>query len=530
MSYHSCRLAWRSELALFCLLFLAAAYFQHPEEYDNSASRFYLLSAMVDEGRLDIGSFAGQTVDVAPYAGKTFSNKAIGTPLLAAPAYAFLRKATGLGRGGPLSLEARYVTRVWAVGIPFALQGVVLYRLLLLFGALPGAAFLAALAYGLGTVAWLHATLFSGHQTAASFTFFAFAWLAALTRRPGAGVWGWLGAGLCAGLGALADYLAGWCALVLAVYALGRASRWSQRQAFLGGLAVCAGVLAAYNAACFGSPFTLAYVHMGRHFAAGTGQGIFGVGWPRADALLGVLASPARGVFFIMPVLLSCLPGFVAMLGRPRLRAEGWVCLAVAGGLVLVNAGYFSWQGGWTFGPRYVVCALPFLVLPAAFAFDRLWFFPLFLLSAGQIFSAVAVTPNVPEYVRNPLVETMRPLWGYGAGALNLGLGLGFVGVWAALPLWAAVGALAWWGWPGGKWEVGRRAWRWVYGLGFAAVVLSLASLRSPSAGKVHACNAKLLRDMHAQVPGDALNEAAAREARLAQEDGEGRFLSEGAR
>ena len=59
----------------------------------------------------------------------------------------------------------------------FALLGVVMYRLAQFCGAASRQAFLMVVAYGFGSIALLHATLFSGHQIAASLSFFSFALL-----------------------------------------------------------------------------------------------------------------------------------------------------------------------------------------------------------------------------------------------------------------------------------------------------------------------------------------------------------------
>jgi hypothetical protein len=44
------RLPRRFEAFLFLFFLFCAAYFRHPVEYDNGLSRFFLLSAVVDDG------------------------------------------------------------------------------------------------------------------------------------------------------------------------------------------------------------------------------------------------------------------------------------------------------------------------------------------------------------------------------------------------------------------------------------------------------------------------------------------------
>src|SRR5581483_7608450 len=185
----------RTEWALFSLLFFSAAFFHHTVEYDNTSSRYFLLSSVVDFHRLDLEMFRADTIDLAVHDGRFYSNKPIGLPLLAAPVYWAMRRFTVLKQSGPLSNISAYITRVWAVSLPYALAGPILYRLLIAMGAAEGNAFLAVLIYALGTLAWVHATLFSGHQTAASLALFSFAACWRLARKSNEQMWRWLGAG-----------------------------------------------------------------------------------------------------------------------------------------------------------------------------------------------------------------------------------------------------------------------------------------------------------------------------------------------
>lgn len=474
-------------------------------EYDNTLSRYFLLSSIVDFGRLDIGRYAEDTADKSVYQGRTYSNKAIGAPLLAVPFYFLLRKLTPLRRDPPLSFRACYLVSLWTSALPYALTGVVLYLLLLSMGVAAIDAYLAVLAYAFGTLAWTHATLFSGHQTAASLALMSFAALRCLGKTASVDPSAWAGAGLLLGLAGLTDYLCGWTAVVLAAYAWRRGPTLKTRLAFLAGLAACGAVLAAYNTACFDAPWRMSYAEMGPAFDGEWRQGWCGIRWPDPRQLLHLLVSPSRGLFFIMPVLLMALPGLGVMFRKGReLHDEAWLLALVPAGLLLANAGYYGWHGGWAFGPRYLVVALPFLAVPLAFALDRLWFAPLFCLSFLQLFGAQAVMPHVPQYIANPLVECLLPLWRQGYLADNLGAHRLLPGAWSLAPWFVVALGAAWLGRPpvepGGCQR--PRGWRPVYAAASLAILAGLVWVRSSDARTVDRYNVRLLEEARDSAAG----------------------------
>lgn len=490
---------WRTEAVLFCLLLFSAAYFCHRVGYDNTLSRYFLISSLVDFGRLDIGWYAQDTSDVSVYRGRTYSNKSIGAPLLALPLYAGLRKWLGLRRDPPLSARACYMIRLWTSALPYALCGVALYLLLLGLGAQARNAYLAVLAYAFGTISWLHATMFSGHQTAASLALLSFAALWWSSREKRLDLLPWLGAGLLAGLAALSDYLSGITAAGLAIYAWRRSPDRRTGWAFLSGLAACAAVLAAYNTACFGAPWRLSYAHIGTAaFGDGWKQGWFGILWPRPGNLLRLLFSPSRGLFFTMPVLLMAVPGFQAMGTNSSHKTEARLIAVLACGTLLANAGFYAWHGGWGFGPRYLVCILPFLAIPMAFGLDRRWFAPLFGLSLAQILWAQAVMPDVPQYISNPILECLRPLWRNGYLADNLGTHRLLTGAWSLLPWFVVAGGAAWLGRPaGGPGRRSPQAWGLLYAAACISILAALVWVKSPDPLIVAQYNARLMHDVN---------------------------------
>ena len=424
-------------------------------------------------------------------------------------------------------------------------------------GATPVSAFAAVMAYAFGTIAWINAMLFGGHQIAANFAFFSFAGVWSLSRQPNRGrLAAWFGAGLLAGLAALADYTAMYLAAVLTGYAVKKAQSTNRTLAFVGGGLVTALALAVYNAKCFGNPWSLSYAHLGyEEFAAGAEHGVLGISMPDPSVLLALLFSCARGLLFIMPVLCLSLAGFRAWIAgtgevRNPWRIEGVTVVFVVIGYLLMNAGFYGWHGGWAFGPRYLVPALPFLILPMAFAIDWMWYSVLLLISALQVACAAIGVPHTPQDFRNPIVECILPLIRDGYVAVNAGNLLGFEGLLSIVPWLAVTVATIWWirpavsvarahasttsittrrKRPGEKGSRARaddsrregpgaapgRAWKVVYAAAAVGVVLGFILVRTPQIVDQHFFRFRLLLDAGSVLSSESLRQAAIREYRL---------------
>ncbi len=112
--------------------------------------------------------------------------------------------------------------------------------------------------------------------------------------------------------------------------------------------------LAAYN-----------YVRWGSIMASG--YGAVTTGFWRENILVGLwgqFLSPGKSVFLYSPPLILALFGIRRLvMRRPN------VALAIAltvGPVILLYARYVFWSGDWAWGPRYLVFALPALLLPVA--------------------------------------------------------------------------------------------------------------------------------------------------------------------
>jgi len=308
-----------------------------------------------------------------------------------------------------------------------------------------------ALAYGLGTLAFPYSTALFGHQLGAVCAFGAFMLLWRQRR-------GWtarrvVAAGLLVGLGAISDFTTLLVACFLGLYAVWAAARLGPAEGAGAGrtlgraalFALCAAapisLQLAANWRYFGSPLTFPHIyHVQPSFQARHTAGLLGVHLPQLYPLYQLTVGPWRGLFYTSPVLLLALPGLFLM-GRGR-RVEAALIAAAWLGVLLLNAGYENWTAGSSYGPRYQIPAIPFLMLAAAATAQR-WPFVFKMLAAVSIaftFVVTAQSPFVPEELRNPLGVAVYQFW---AGEMlhgNLGKTMGLPGMSSLVPL-AAVEA-----------------------------------------------------------------------------------------
>ncbi len=98
-----------------------------------------------------------------------------------------------------------------------------------------------------------------------------------------------------------------------------------------------------------------------------SGYGAVTAGFWRENVFFGLwgqLFSPGRSLFLFSPPLVLALIGFRRLVARrPHLALAMGLVL---GPVILLYARYLFWSGDWGWGPRYLVFAVPVLMIPAA--------------------------------------------------------------------------------------------------------------------------------------------------------------------
>lgn len=238
-----------------------------------------------------------------------------------------------------------------------ALTVIVLLNLLVDLGVSWRRALTVALLYGFASLAWAYSgVLYSEPLVGLCIT--AAVLFLRRYERDGRRIW----LATAGGFAALA-LLARWDSALLVVAPLTLYLVWSLRlrggswaskmAAFAAPIALVTVINLAYDVFRYGRPLASPYL------------GSFQFSTPLPVGVFGLLLSPGAGLFVYVPILLLGAFGAVALYRKwPR------IALLVAG-LLVVRLGlygqWYGWDGGITFGPRFLVPIVPVLFLPVAF-------------------------------------------------------------------------------------------------------------------------------------------------------------------
>jgi hypothetical protein len=459
--------------AVFLVSVLATSYgYFSPFGGWNANSRLSLVFAVVDDGTLNIDAYHDApltlTGDKSFHRGHYYSDKAIGTAVLGVLAYAPVSAERAV------SSPSRYaVTRHWitffSVGLPVVAAVTYLFLVLDRLALGRRAALGIALVAGLATPLWPYATVLFGHALVAASLIAAF--LMVTHHRHAHRPWTPVARvcfGSLLGLSVITEFPVVPVAASLSLYYLFAARERRELARVQTWLLPAVGALPlvslqlAYNALCFGSPFSFGYGHIADpHFRAMHARGLLGVGLPSLEVLYYITLHPIRGIFLHSPVLGAGLVGLLLGAWQSRWRAEAVTCLLVVALVLLINAGYGAWWGGFAFTARHAIPAIPFLVVGLAFLPRRAWpiVAALALVSMAQMLVAVVGGPRTSdeELLRRlssslGAVATLgSPLWSQIWPALladpqrfasNIGRTLGLVGFASLIPYGLAITAL----------------------------------------------------------------------------------------
>jgi hypothetical protein len=341
-----------SYLLLMCLViyvFCAKGYIQVSDTFFSLQTA----EAVVERGQLNIPYAEGGTLTWRD--GRSYSKYGIGLPLYYIPIVAVSRplsRITGLPKP-----EMTWFLISFA-NIPFAILTLIFFaRLLRLLGIPEIHAGLLVVALGLGTLAWPYAV--SDLSEAMQMSLLMLAVYGVIRRSKPA---------LLAGGFAFA-----WLILVkliyvvfLPVFAIYLSTRPGELRDRLKTLAsftfpflVGCCFLAWLNVVRFGSPLESGYgSESGRFYPSQL--------WHTIPKLL---VSFDKGMFVFCPILILGVLGWKDFFQRRR--AEAMLCLALIVVSLIWAASWWSWYGGWSWGPRLLVPTIPLWLLPGAFLLER---------------------------------------------------------------------------------------------------------------------------------------------------------------
>jgi hypothetical protein len=443
--------ASRARFAILGVFLINAIYFPEffpPANGPNELSRIEAFVAFVEHGTFAIDSTIrkyGDHQDKSIYGGHSYSNKAPGLIFAGAAVYRVLRifAVQPSNPRGPVFVVVRLLT-------------VTLISLLALarfsrrlasepFHEQTGAVLLAV---GLGTPFLFYGRSLFSHAWTASLLFLA--WDDVIVAGEKRSAWRMVRAGFLAAFAVISEYT-----VAPAVLLLGLRVLWGKRFLALGQFAAGALppllLLLLYNAACFGSPWSLSSANEALpEFAKAARHGLFGVGPPSLRVMFAFLFDPSRGLVLFSPFWLWAVPGFVSWWRSGKARRDCVFAAAAVALSIFVLSGYGQWQGGFCLGSRYLVPLVFLAGLAVSFALKSRpsrWLFAVCVaFSVAQMFLLTSSWPyiawNVVWPVANVAWWTLLHKW----VAPNIGRSLGLPAVWSLVPPVIATAAALWFG------------------------------------------------------------------------------------
>jgi hypothetical protein len=346
-------------LCLFALLFsVYLLTFSGIYHSSDEMSMLIVTDSLARRGEWDIEllRWSGEQQGSFGPDGHLYSRKGIGTTLSALPHYWLALQSARLG-----NVQTAMLTN----GVVTAFTAVLIFLFLRRLGYGPAVSLGTALAFGLGTMAWPYARYLFSESLAGlglmASAYFLLPPLAGQIEGGGRLLIGGTGLGLALLARLNNAFVAPFLGLLLLTY-LHRRYGWDWKSwlkpLILFGLPVSAAliIIGWYNWLRFGSPLITGYLPEER-FAT-----------PFLEGFYGLTFSPGKGLFWYNPLLFAALAAWPALFRRHRAEA------LLAGAVVLSNLAFYApwylWWAGHSWGPRFLVTALPFAALALAPALE----------------------------------------------------------------------------------------------------------------------------------------------------------------
>ncbi|MEO6410879.1 MAG: hypothetical protein ABIO45_19290, partial [Burkholderiaceae bacterium] len=305
-------------------------------------SRAAMVASIVEHGTLNIDTYAEHTGDKAFINGHYYSEKAPLPALIVVPFWWAVHHFWPASSPAESALDPDLIRLGgFLIGsVPFALIITLVWRSLHRmsgFSHMP-LAWVAALPF-FGSFLFIQSGAFFGHLIGAAFLLLAYrAW-----ERTH-----WLACGLFSGAAVLCEFTVAVFPICWGLVILFRREYHAFGRLALGALPACI-LLAAYNTAVSGNPFTIGYTHqVGYEFM----HDAAGFGLPHIDHLWHITLSDYRGLFFYAPVLVAAVIALFVQRDAPRWWMDPVILPAILS--ILAISGFGGWWGGWSYGPRYL--------------------------------------------------------------------------------------------------------------------------------------------------------------------------------
>jgi hypothetical protein len=357
-----------------------------------------------------LGSFVNPITDSVPntdtflYHGNYYDTYAPGFSLISFPfaALGFLLDGGVLKHSGYAILLVEFF-----LAISGAFASLLVYRMSRWYAEIPES-LLTAFVLAFGTSVWPFATATYNHDATLVFSlasvFFIMGW--ARAKGSASSYYSLVLSAICLGVSSLIDYVAILFAIPLLGYIVYVARRkmgsntdeekGNRRKIssyvtpivlFVAPFVALAGINLLYNEIIFGSATTFPE----QFWTQSSQSGILGVLsrfslYSLATHSTFNLISPYRGLLLLSPVLIFGFYGVYKMLraAPTKVRIDGVLLLSLFLANFLSYSAWDVWTGGNTYGPRFLIFGLPYLVIPIAIV--------LYEQNRSRLFKALFVT------------------------------------------------------------------------------------------------------------------------------------------
>jgi hypothetical protein len=362
-----------------------------------------------------VGEYSPNSVDTFPYHGYFYTASAPGTAVLAYPfvAAGFFLQGGFTIFGWVLLLSETFVALANALAVH------VLYRVSRDFFCGERASSIVALCYGFSTISWPYTTYFFQSDVSALFVLLGVYFALDATRPNREGELRILKLVMCGfslGTALTVDYVTVFLVPLFALYFLaqkGSVFRRAARSAsFLAAASVGGILVLLYNLVSFGNPL----LSSEQLYLKSPGL-LSGFSFFLPLGLFLNSLTPLRGVFLFTPALFAAVKGFYLRLRPSSFDPRFLLLLVLSLGIVIPYSMWYGPTAGPSYGPRYLVPAMPLLLLPVGPLIEsgkRKTAFVFFLAyAAGVVINGFgAMTGVVPpdlEWLSSPFLNVAVP-------------------------------------------------------------------------------------------------------------------------
>jgi len=370
----------------------------------NTTSRVLPVLSLVNEGTLQIDSFADKTIDKSYVNGHYYCDKAPLPSFIVTPFYALL-KFTGVLK--ETNNFEEYSKPVFLLGsficgtLPFLLICALFFLYASKYTQKYNAAMLSMI-FLYSSFIFIFSGTFFAHVISSAFLLVSYVSLKYQQN--------YFYSGLFLGCAFLSEFPIGLIIPVWAVQIYFNEHKFKNVVVFLFGLVPLMVLLMIYNYIIMGSPIDSLYDHLANKGFVEEGKPL-GFSFPSLQALWGITISPYRGILIYCPLLILPLVEFLKDKKIMKIKWGTDYLGIIAVCYFLLISSYRMWWGGWSYGPRQLMPIVVLILFEGLIYISKkeinkylLWPLATIMIVVTWIVKSTVVY-SVPTEIKNPFTE-----------------------------------------------------------------------------------------------------------------------------